>query len=94
MNSLAQTTQVAEQSMFQKIRNMGFAEIYRRYGTILIFIGIFIFFCHIDQSLDIFIFCFQIIIFFHDTFQAFDFFHNILGFLNIIPESWFFHIQF
>ncbi len=42
MNSLAQTTQVAEQSMFQKIRNMGFAEIYRRYGTILIFIGIFI----------------------------------------------------
>jgi hypothetical protein len=42
MSSMAQTTQVAEQSMFQKIRGMGFAEIYRRYGTILIFIGIFI----------------------------------------------------
>jgi inositol transport system permease protein len=41
MSSIAQTTQVAEQSMFQKIRGMGFAEIYRRYGTILIFIGIF-----------------------------------------------------
>lgn len=42
MSSIAQTTAVADQSMFQKIRGMGFAEIYRRYGTILIFIGIFI----------------------------------------------------
>ncbi len=41
MNSLAQTTQVADKSMFQKIRGMGFAEIYRRFGTILIFVGIF-----------------------------------------------------
>ena len=43
MNSLAQTTQVADKSMFQKIRGMGFAEIYRRFGTILIFVGIFAF---------------------------------------------------
>lgn len=42
MSSLAQQTQVADKSVFSRIRDMGFAEIYRRYGTILIFIGIFI----------------------------------------------------
>ena len=42
MSSMAQTTPVADKSAFAKIREMGFAEIYRRYGTILIFVGIFI----------------------------------------------------
>ncbi len=42
MSSMAQTTPVADKSAFAKIRDMGFAEIYRRYGTILIFVGIFI----------------------------------------------------
>lgn len=31
-----------EESLFSRIKEMGFAEIYRKYGTILIFIGIFI----------------------------------------------------
>ena len=39
----AQTTQDsgAAMNLFAKLRQMGFAEIYRRYGTMLIFIGIF-----------------------------------------------------
>lgn len=31
-----------DENMFSKIKDMGFAEIYRKYGTILIFIGIFV----------------------------------------------------
>lgn len=31
-----------DENMFSKIKEMGFAEIYRKYGTILIFIGIFV----------------------------------------------------
>ena len=42
MSSLAQNTSGTDTSLFTKIRGMGFAEIYRRFGTILIFIGIFI----------------------------------------------------
>ena len=41
-DEIATKTQAKEKSMFSKIRELGFAEIYRRYGTILIFIGIVI----------------------------------------------------
>ena len=37
-------------SLFGKIKKMGFAEIYRRYGTILIFVGIFILASLLDDT--------------------------------------------
>lgn len=43
MSTVISTPQIAEKpSMLSKIRNMGFSEIYRKYGTILIFISIFV----------------------------------------------------
>lgn len=40
-STLAQQTTASEKTLFAKVRNMGFSEIYRRYGTLLIFVGIF-----------------------------------------------------
>lgn len=37
-------------TMLSKIKNMGFAEIYRKYGTILIFIGIFVFSSFLNET--------------------------------------------
>ncbi|MCX7275999.1 MAG: ABC transporter permease [Burkholderiales bacterium] len=43
MSAIIQNSPTTQQTgMFSKIREMGFSEIYRKYGTILIFIGIFI----------------------------------------------------
>jgi inositol transport system permease protein len=43
MSAVIQTSQPQEKfTMLSNIKNMGFAEIYRKYGTILIFVGIFV----------------------------------------------------
>lgn len=42
MNTAISTPPRETPTMLSKIRKMGFAEIYRKYGTILIFIGIFV----------------------------------------------------
>lgn len=43
-------TPAANVGFFSRIRDMGFAEIYRKYGTILIFVGIFILASLLDET--------------------------------------------